>query len=81
MSERIMNMSERIITLDDIESWMGLPMTEEFFERVNALKTAKERSIGNGSCMNTDSAENTLALTAKAVGFCEGIKDALSVFE
>ena len=67
------------ISQNDFESWMAIPATQEFFKDVVTAKNEANTTLGRGQTLNMASAEQTLALTAKLVGFVDGLNQVLNI--
>ena len=68
------------ISQNDFESWKAIPATQEFFKDVAKTKEEAEERLGRGQALNMSSAEETLAMTAKLVGFINGLNQVLNIY-
>jgi len=67
------------IPQSDIDGWKILPLTQEVFKRLKARIAEIEDNLGSGATLNSSSAEETLANTAREVGRIEGIKEIFEI--
>lgn len=67
------------VSKEGFEAWRSDPVTEEYFRELNRMADEESRRIGGGATLNAESAEETLAMTSKAVGYVKGLRAAAGI--
>ena len=61
------------------QAWLAHPVTREYQRILEGLVQNRRAALGRGDSLDPDRAERTLALTARSVGYVEGVEAALGI--
>lgn len=67
------------ITKEEYEGWSQDPVTRKVLKQLENKLLGLTSELSTGKTLNEDSAESTLAATAKAVGKIEGINEIFKI--
>ena len=67
------------ISQEEFDSWRSLPITEEVFREVKSRREEVKEELAQGLHFHSESADETLAETAKLIGYCLGLDDLLNI--